>query len=115
MPDSGFETFAKVIGISLMGYLLVRNSATAQAGLVEHITLYRQVIRDHAQHIGLATVQGRAALTQLVSAQAEAVAFIDNFKLMMFVSLLAIPLVMLVRRPSRSAGKEGPAGRLAEV
>jgi len=32
-----------------------------------------------------------------VTAQAEAVAFIDNFKLMMFVSFLAIPLVVLVR------------------
>jgi DHA2 family multidrug resistance protein len=103
------------IGISLMSYLLVRNSATTQAGLVEHITPYRQVIRDHAQHFGLATVQGRAALTQLVSAQAEAVAFIDNFKLMMFVSLLAIPLVILIQRPRRSPRKEGPAGRLAEA
>jgi DHA2 family multidrug resistance protein len=101
------------IGISLMSYLLVRNSATTQAGLVEHITPYRQVMRDHAQQFGLATVQGRAALTQLVSAQAEAVAFIDNFKLMMFVSLLAIPLVILIQRPRRSAGKEGPARRLA--
>jgi DHA2 family multidrug resistance protein len=34
-----------------------------------------------------------------VTEQAEAVAFIDNFKLMMFVSFLAIPLVMLVQRP----------------
>ena len=103
------------IGISLMSYLLVRNSATTQAELVEHITPYRQVIRDHAQHFGLATVQGRAALTQLVSAQAEAVAFIDNFKLMMFVSLLAIPLVILIQHPRRSAGNETPPGRLAEA
>jgi DHA2 family multidrug resistance protein len=44
-----------------------------------------------------------------VTAQAEAVAFIDNFKLMMFVSLLAIPLVLLVQRPHRSPGKEGTA------
>jgi MFS transporter, DHA2 family, multidrug resistance protein len=103
------------IGISLMSYLLVRNSAITQAGLVEHVTPYRQLIRDHAQHFGLATVQGRAALTQLVSTQAEAVAFIDNFKLMMFVSLLAIPLAMLIQRPRRSPGKEGPSGALAEA
>jgi DHA2 family multidrug resistance protein len=89
------------IGISMMGYLLVRNSAVTQAGLVEHVTPYRQVIRDHAQQFGLAIPGGRAALAQLVTAQAEAVAFIDNFKLMMFVSLLAIPLAMLVQRPRR--------------
>ena len=44
-----------------------------------------------------------------VTAQAEAVAFIDNFKLMMFVSFLAIPLVILVQRPRRTAGRAAPA------
>jgi MFS transporter, DHA2 family, multidrug resistance protein len=29
-----------------MSYLLVRNSATEQAALVEHITPYRQAVRD---------------------------------------------------------------------
>src|SRR6202048_3995460 len=101
------------IGISMMSYLLVRNSATEQAALVEHITPYRQVVRDFAHHLSLATFSGRAVLAQTVTAQAEAVAFIDNFKLMMFVSLLAIPLVLLVQPPHRSAGKEGPAGSRA--
>jgi len=103
------------IGISMMGYLLVRNSAVTQAGLVEHVSPFRQVIRDHAQQLNVATVHGRAALAPLVTAQAEAVAFIDNFKLMMFVSLLAIPLAMLVQRPRRPLGKEGRAGPLAEA
>jgi DHA2 family multidrug resistance protein len=98
------------IGISMMGYLLVRNSAVTQAGLVEHVTPFRQVIRDHAQQLGLAIPSGRAALAQLVTAQAETVAFIDNFKLMMFVSLLAIPLVILVQRPRRLDNKV-PASR----
>jgi DHA2 family multidrug resistance protein len=77
----------------------VRNSATEQAALVEHITPYRQVVRDFAHQFNLATLGGRAALAQMVTAQADAVAFIDNFKLMMFVSFLAIPLVILVQRP----------------
>ena len=96
------------IGISMMSYLLVRNSATEQAALVEHITPYRQVVRDYAHELNLATFTGRAALAQIVTAQAEAVAFIDNFKLMMFVSLLAIPLVLLVQRPRRLPGDRGP-------
>ena len=96
------------IGISMMSYLLVRNSATEQAALVEHITPYRQVVRDYAHELNLATFTGREALAQLVTAQAEAVAFIDNFKLMMFVSLLAIPLVLLVQRPRRLPGDRAP-------
>jgi DHA2 family multidrug resistance protein len=97
------------IGISLMSYLLVRTAATEQAALVEHVNPYRQVVRDYTHELGLATLGGRAALAQIVTAQAEAVAFIDNFKLMMFVSFLAIPLVMLVQRPRRSAGDKAPA------
>jgi hypothetical protein len=61
------------------------------------VTPYRQVVRHQ---LSLATVGGRAVLAQTVTAQAEAVAFIDNFKLMMFVSLLAIPLVILVQTPA---------------
>jgi MFS transporter, DHA2 family, multidrug resistance protein len=87
------------IGISLMSYLLVHNAATEQATLVEHVTPYRQVVRDFAHRLGLASLSGRDALAQIVTEQAQAVAFIDNFKLMMFVSFLTIPLVVLVRRP----------------
>jgi DHA2 family multidrug resistance protein len=97
------------IGISMMSYLLVRNSTTEQAALVEHITPYKQVVRDYAHQLNLATFGGRAALAQTVTAQAEAVAFIDNFKLMMYVSLLAIPLVILVQRPRRPPGNQAPA------
>jgi len=87
------------IGISLMSYLLVRNSAIAQSVLVEHVAPYRQVVRDLPRQLDLATLGARAALAQTVTEQAQAVAFIDNFKLMMFVSFLTIPLVILVRRP----------------
>ena len=87
------------IGISLMSYLLVRNAATEQATLVEHVTPYRQVVRDFAHQLGLATASGRAALAQIVTEQAQAVAFVDNFKLMMLVSFLTILLVVLVQRP----------------
>jgi DHA2 family multidrug resistance protein len=95
------------IGISMMTYLLARNSATEQSALVEHITPYRQVVRDFAHQLNLASLTGRAALAQIVTEQAEAVAFIDNFKLMMVVSFLAIPLVFLVQRPGR-LGNDGP-------
>ena len=92
----------------ILKYLLVRNTAITQAALVEHATPYRQVVRDHAHQFDFATFGGRAALAQMVTMQAESVAFIDSFKLMMIVSLLAIPLVMLVQQPRRSAWKSTP-------
>ncbi|SDR63478.1 MFS transporter, DHA2 family, multidrug resistance protein [Rhizobiales bacterium GAS113] len=103
------RNIGSTIGISVMGYLLVRNAAITQAGLVEHISPYRQVVRDHAQQLNLAARTGRAALAQLVTEQAAAVAYIDNFRLMMFVAFLAIPLVTLVQRPRQAHGGPAPA------
>jgi len=75
------------IGISMMGYLLVRNSAVTQAGLVEHVTPFRQVIRDHAQQLGLGHPRRARRACPACDRAGGTVAFIDNFKLMMFVSL----------------------------
>src|SRR6202023_1700791 len=69
------------IGISMMSYLLVRNSATEQSALVEHITPYRQGVRDFAHQLSLASLTARGALAQIVTQQAEAVAFIAHFTL----------------------------------
>jgi DHA2 family multidrug resistance protein len=44
-----------------------------------------------------------------VTAQAEAVAFIDNFKLMMLVSFLAIPLVLSGTTSAPTPGNAGLA------
>jgi DHA2 family multidrug resistance protein len=97
------------IGISMMSYLLIRNSAMAQTALVEHITPYREVVHYVSRQFDLATLGGRAAFAQTVTAQAQAIAFVDNLKLMMFVSFLAIPLMILVQRPRRSTGDQGSA------
>jgi DHA2 family multidrug resistance protein len=40
-----------------------------------------------------------AALNHEVTRQASMVAYIDDFKLMMLISLASIPLVLLLRRP----------------
>ena len=44
------------------------------------------------------TAGGRAALDQVVQMQAAIISYIDDFKLMMILSLMAIPLVLLLRR-----------------
>ena len=81
-----------------------RNGPAAVAGAV---------VRDYAHQLNLTTLGGRATLTQMVTLQAEAVAFIGNFKLMMFVSFLAIPLVILVQRGPH--GDKNPAGTLVKA
>jgi len=51
------------------------------------------------------TASGRAALDQVINIQASIISDIDDFKLMMILSLAVIPLVLLLRRaatPTRS-------------
>lgn len=44
---------------------------------------------------------GLAALNGEVTRQAATIAYLDDFRLMMAVTLLAIPLIFLLRRPWR--------------
>ena len=48
------------IGISLMSWLLVRNTAISHAGLVENITPYSDAVRRYAGTVDVATTKGRA-------------------------------------------------------
>jgi DHA2 family multidrug resistance protein len=64
--------------------------------LAEHITPYSNAL--HAQSpLALSTTHGLAKLNQSVSGQAAMIAYNNDFKLMMVLTLCAIPLVLLLR------------------
>jgi DHA2 family multidrug resistance protein len=50
------------------------------------------------------TAGGRAALDQVVQTQASIISYIDDFKLMMILSLAVLPLVLLLGRASADGG-----------
>ena len=87
------------IGISVVSYLLIRNQQINHATISSHVTA---VNRNFDNSIVLHawspwTAGGRAALDQVVQMQASIISYIDDFKLMMILSLAAIPLVLLLR------------------
>ena len=45
------------------------------------------------------TDAGRAALDAMITQQAQIIAYIDDFKLLMIVTLAAIPLIMAFKKP----------------
>jgi DHA2 family multidrug resistance protein len=68
------------------------------ARLAESITPFNQALADPAAALlDPRTETGRALLEQLVSQQATIIAYNNNFKLMMVMTLLAFPLIALVR------------------
>ncbi len=95
------------IGISLVIFLLTRNTQIMHSTLVEQVTPFNQALRDPAvSHIwNLATVAGRTALNAEVTRQATIVAYNNNFKLMMIIALAAVPFIFVLRRAQPVAGE----------
>ncbi|HTV94359.1 MAG TPA: DHA2 family efflux MFS transporter permease subunit [Steroidobacteraceae bacterium] len=83
------------IGISIVETLLTRNTQIVHASLAEHLTPFSPIVR--AQIPGALAGHGLPALNASVTVQAAMVAYDDNFKLMMWLALAALPLVLLLR------------------
>jgi DHA2 family multidrug resistance protein len=94
------------IGISTMQALLVSNTQTVHASLAEHLSPYNLAARNPAMAAQLASHDGAALLNAGVNAQATMVAYLDDFKLMLILTLLAMPLLLLLRVPKRAVRAE---------
>jgi DHA2 family multidrug resistance protein len=88
------------VGISVVTYLLTRNGQINHAIIGSHVTAVNPGFRNNviAHTWSPWTASGRAALDQVIQTQASIISYIDDFKLMMILSLCAIPLVLLLRR-----------------
>jgi len=89
------------IGISIVVALLAENTQTVHSRLVEGLRPDNPLA--HAPYLAppysLHTTAGIAALNAEVTRQAQMVAYIDDFKMMMLIVLLATPLLLLLRQP----------------
>jgi DHA2 family multidrug resistance protein len=96
------------IGISLVIFLLTRNTRLLHAEIGSHVTPFNDALRQFnvAQIWNLATVHGRSALDAEVTRQASIIAYNNDFKLMMIVSLAALPFILLLGRSKSHAGAE---------
>jgi MFS transporter, DHA2 family, multidrug resistance protein len=87
------------VGISIVSYLLIRNDQVNHATIASHVTAVNRAFGNGAVLHAFSpwTAAGRAALDQMVQLQASIISYIDDFKLMMILSLAAVPLVLLLR------------------
>jgi DHA2 family multidrug resistance protein len=96
------------VGISVVSYLLIRNGQINHAIIGSHVTAvnpgFRNSVIAHAWSPW--TASGRAALDQVIQNQASIISYIDDFKLMMILSLCAIPLVLLLRRAASEGSSD---------
>lgn len=94
------------IGISLVIFLLTRNTQLVHAELAGQVTPFNDALGQAGpSHFwNLATTAGKAALNAEVTRQASVVAYANDFKLMMMVALVALPLVLLLKKAKGQAG-----------
>jgi DHA2 family multidrug resistance protein len=86
------------IGVSILIASLTNKTTEMHARLAENVTPFNQALADPAAALlDPRTETGRALLEQLVSQQAAIIAYNNNFQLMMLMTLLAFPLIALVR------------------
>ena len=89
------------IGISMVSVVLTRNIQINHAELGERLTAFSPGVNAAAHAVGMnaGSSQFAAVLDQITTLQATMLAYVDDFKLMMYVSIAALPLVFLLRKP----------------
>jgi MFS transporter, DHA2 family, multidrug resistance protein len=95
------------VGVSIVEALFVENTQVIHSRLAEHIRPDNPLAQALTAPYSLTEVHGIAALNAEVTRQAQMIAYIDNFYFMAVIIVVALPLLLLLRRPSQ-AGK-GPA------
>jgi MFS transporter, DHA2 family, multidrug resistance protein len=99
------------IGISVVIAQLTDTTIRMHAHLTEYVTPFNNALAmpDVAATVNLATDTGRAMMDAIVTQQASIIAYANDFKLLMYLTLATIPLVFVIgttRTAAPSGGHE---------
>ena len=90
------------VGISIMQALLVANTQTMHASLAGKVIPTDPVVRDGLPAMfNPATEGGLTALNNEITRQATMVAYVDDFRLMLIITIACMPMLLLMRKPRR--------------
>jgi DHA2 family multidrug resistance protein len=90
------------VGISVVNSLLTTNTQVNHAEIAQHVTAVNRVfeVPTIAQFWNPLTAAGRAALDAVVTRQAQIIAYIDDYKLLMIATIAVLPLLIVFKKPS---------------
>ena len=91
------------IGISVVTVMVTRNTQINHSELATSINPFNPVLQDISPQAASGNVSALAQLDQLVNQQALMISYVNDFKLMMIVTLCAIPLALFLRKPKAAA------------
>ena len=101
------------IGISGVIAELTNTATVMHARLVENVTPFNNALQmpDVASTLNLATDTGKALLDQIVTQQATIIAYANDFKLLMLLAIVAMPMVLLMGSSRSVQGPQEAAAR----
>jgi DHA2 family multidrug resistance protein len=101
------------VGISMVIANLTSKTTEMHERISESVTPFNDALQmpDVASRLDLHTDTGRALLDMIVTQQASLIAYLNDFKLLMFLTLAMIPLVMIIRaaEPANGAPRQDAA------
>lgn len=104
------RTIGGAVGVSLviflLGYWTKMNHALLSESIVDgakNVVDYRYYLNDFDN------ATQNQLLDQQVSTQASLIGYLNSFRMTSFLSFCALPLVLLLKKPNKSAGKDGNA------
>jgi DHA2 family multidrug resistance protein len=103
------RNIGSAIGISVTGALLVSNTQANHASIAALVTPFNRALQSGAPALFWNPLRpaGAAALNAVITRQATIIAYVDDFKLMMVISILALPLVFALRKPRSAPAAAG--------
>ena len=94
------------IGISVVVSLLSSNTQRNHAEIAAHLNPFNAQLYAPAihQYWNAWTAAGQSALNDVVTTQAQIIAYADDYRLMMFLTLAALPMLLLMRKGAGGGG-----------
>jgi DHA2 family multidrug resistance protein len=108
---AGFSTLVRNIGssagISMVNSLLTQNTQVNHADIAQHVTAVNRMFGDPAiaRIWNPFTAAGRAALDAVVTRQAQIIAYIDDYKLLMIATVAVLPLLLVFRKAAADGAR----------
>lgn len=99
------------IGISLVVLLLTRGTQINHANLAGYINPFNLLFRAYMELPpvnGLDQTHALALLNAEINRQAALIAYVNDFRFLMYMTLAAVPLILLLGRPARGQADTAP-------
>ena len=92
------------VGISVVTFLLTQNTQKIHAALISNITPFNMSSNPAAAGFNTHSTASLLALNGMITNQSAMIGYLDDFKLMMVLTIVTIPFLLLIRNVKPAAG-----------